>query len=283
MALNLELVGTYLGPFRHNWDSKDSILYALSVGAGQSDLVFTTENSSSVSQKVLPTFGVVGGGPVLLDIWDQIGSFDHSQLLHLEQSISVISDLPPAAEVETTCEVIGIYDRIIGASVEAKFVTKNSHSNEVLFENVSTIFIKGEGGFGGPRGPRVKSVAGPDRDPDYVVRYETQPIQALLYRLNGDRNPLHSDPEFAQLAGFERPILHGLCTFGFAGRALLHACCDSDTERFGSMSVRFVAPVYPGDLLTTSIWNSEEGAVYLVENQAGITVLDRGRFAYRQL
>lgn len=281
MALNLDMLGAVLGPFPHRWDSKDAILYALSVGAGPSELAFTTENSQGIAQKVLPTFSVIGCGPEAMDIWDKIGSFDHSQLLHLEQRISLLADLPPSAEVETIASVEGIYDRIIGASVEVRFTTRDASTAKTLFETVSTVIIRGEGGFGGPRGSRVKAFNAPERDPDLVMTYETQPVQALLYRLNGDRNPLHSDPEFARAAGFERPILHGLCTYGFAGRALLNATCDNESERFGSMSARFVAPVYPGDLLTTAIWRTEEGATFLVENQCGVTVLDRGSFTYR--
>lgn len=281
MALDLDMLGVSLGPYPHKWDSKDAILYALSVGAGISELAFTTENSHGIAQKVLPTFSVIGGGPAVMDIWNKIGTFDHSKLLHLEQQVRVMADLPPAAEVETFTQVEGIYDRITGASVQVKFTTTEAHSGRVLFETFSTVFIRGEGGFGGSRGNRVKAVAMPDRDPDFVTTYETQRVQALLYRLNGDRNPLHSDPEFARQAGFERPILHGLCTYGFAGRALLSSCCEFDTSLFGSMSARFVAPVYPGDLLTTTIWRTEDGAVFLVENQAGIAVLDRGRFTYR--
>jgi acyl dehydratase len=281
MALNLDMLGAQLGPFLHRWDSKDAILYALSVGAGPSELAFTTENTQGITQKLLPTFSVIGCGPEAIDIWDKIGTFDHSQLLHLEQSISLAADLPPSAEVETTASVEGIYDRIIGASVEVRFTTRDVCTAKVLFETESTVIIRGEGGFGGPRGSRAKVPNAPERDPDAVITYETQPGQALLYRLNGDRNPLHSDPEFARAAGFERPILHGLCTYGFAGRALLSATCDNESEKFGSMSARFVAPVYPGDLLTTAIWRSDEGAAFLVENQCGVTVLDRGSFTYR--
>ncbi len=282
MALNLDMLGKSLGPVHNSWRSKDTILYALSVGSGIEEIAFTTENSQGIPQRVLPTFSVVGGGPNSMDIWDQIGSFDHSQLLHLEQSVNIFASLPPAADVETTALVTGIYDRITGATIEVKFITKDSQSDKVLFETASTVFIRGEGSFGGPRGTRVKAVAVPEREPDFVITYETFPTQALLYRLNGDDNPLHSDPAFARAAGFDRPILHGLCTYGFAGRALLSTCCEMDTDRFGSMSARFVAPVFPGDLLTTTIWNGDDGAVFVVENQVGATVLDRGRFAVRE-
>ena len=118
----------------------------------------------------------------------------------------------------------------------------------------SSIFIRGEGGFGGDRGPSGPRNVAPERAPDHEVVYTTLPQQALLYRLSGDLNPLHSDPSFAAMGGFDRPILHGLCTYGFTGRALLHALCDDDPARFGSMEARFSTPVMPGDTLTVRMW-----------------------------
>ena len=111
-----------------------------------------------------------------------------------------------------------------------------------------------------------------------MVTYTTRPDQALLYRLSGDRNPLHSDPVFAKRAGFDRPILHGLCTYGFTGRALLHAVCGSDPARFRSMAARFSRPTYPGDTLTVSMWNEDDGVRFRTDNQRGETVIDAGRF-----
>lgn len=283
MAINLDALGLRLGPFVHSWNSKDAILYSLGVGAGIEELEYTTENTNGVTQKVLPTFCVVGGGPSFMEIWSELGSFDPSQLLHAEQSMRLFREIPVGADVETVSEVVGIYDKITAASIVVKSTTSIERTSEPLFETTATVLIRGEGGFGGPRGERVKAVSLPDRDPDFVITYETQLTQALLYRLNGDRNPLHSDPTFAQSAGFDRPILHGLCTLGFSGRALLHTCCESDPERFMEMSVRFVSPVYPGDLLTTTIWEVEDEVIFRTENQAGVTVLDRGRFKYRVL
>lgn len=280
MALNLDVVGKSFEPVHYAWDSEDAILYALGVGAGIDELEFTTENSIGTLQKVLPTFAVVGAGPSFMSLLDEIGSFDLSQLLHAEQSFQVFGPIPVSASVVTTSEVLGIYDKITGASVVVKSTTSEVSSNRVLFTNTATLFIKGEGSFGGSRGERSKPLPLPDREPDAVITYETVPTQALIYRLSGDRNPLHSDPVFAQHAGFERPILHGLCTFGFAGRAILHECCESKPERFGELSARFVSPVYPGDLLTTSIWESDGLVYFKTENQSGVTVLDRGQFKY---
>lgn len=280
MALNLDVVGRSFEPVHHGWDSKDAILYAIGVGAGVDELEFTTENSIGLSQKVLPTYAVVGAGPSFMSLLDEIGNFDLSQLLHAEQSCQVFGSIPVSANVVTTSEVLGIYDKITGASVVVKSTTSDVSNNRVLFANTATLFIKGEGSFGGPRGERTKPMSLPDREPDAVITYETVPTQALIYRLSGDRNPLHSDPTFAHAAGFERPILHGLCTFGFAGRAILHECCESKPEIFGELSARFVSPVYPGDLLTTSIWDSEGLVFFKTENQSGVTVLDRGQFKY---
>ncbi len=143
-------------------------------------------------------------------------------------------------------------------------------------------FIRGEGGFGESRGPEIPDPPkSPEREPDHVTTYTTRPDQALLYRLSGERNPLHSDPEIAKFAGFERPILHGLCTYGFTGRALLHTLCGSDVERFKSMDARFSKPVLPGDTLTVRMWVTEPGqAIFETVNQDGTVVITGGQFVY---
>jgi acyl dehydratase len=149
-----------------------------------------------------------------------------------------------------------------------------------VWKTVNSLFIRGEGGFGGRRGPTATPGPFPDRDPDHVVTYATREDQALLYRLSGDRNPLHSDPAFARRAGFDRPILHGLCTYGFAGRALLHTLCGSDPTRFTSLHARFSRPTYPGDRLTTSMWVDGSSARFRTDRQGGETVLDQGTFDF---
>jgi acyl dehydratase len=143
------------------------------------------------------------------------------------------------------------------------------------------VFIRGAGGFGGERGPSGPRNEAPDRAPDVEISYQTSSDQALVYRLSGDRNPLHADPEFAKLAGFDRPILHGLCTYGFTGRALLHGLCDSDPARFTSMEGRFSAPVFPGDELTVSMWRTADGeAVFTTRTQNGQAVITEGRVTF---
>jgi acyl dehydratase len=154
----------------------------------------------------------------------------------------------------------------------------DAHTGEPRFTTSSSLFIRGEGGFGGERGPSAGADPLPGREPDDIVIYTTRSDQALLYRLSGDRNPLHSDPVFAKRAGFERPILHGLCTYGFTGRALLHALCGSDPARFRSMAGRFSRPTYPGDTLTVSMWSQGDVVRFRTDNQRGETVIDAGSF-----
>ena len=184
--------------------------------------------------------------------------------------------------------VVGMYDKGSAGLVVLESESRHAASGELAFTNRSALFIRGAGGFGGPRNPEgdeeseIAAEPLPTREPDEVVSYGTRPDQALLYRLNGDRNPLHSDPAFAKRAGFERPILHGLCTYGFTGRALLHLVCGSDPARFGAMRARFSKPTMPGDTLTVSVWDigaRAEGAYrFRTETQRGETVIDAGVF-----
>jgi acyl dehydratase len=155
----------------------------------------------------------------------------------------------------------------------------DAKSGEPMWTTRTSAFIRGEGGWGGDRGPSGGTKP-PEREPDHVVTYETRTDQALLYRLSGDRNPLHSDPSFAKLGGFDRPILHGLCTYGFTGRALLHSLCGSDPARFHSMSCRFSHPVMPGDTLTVRVWVDGGDAVFQTATQDGTVVIDGGRCAF---
>ena len=281
MPLNLDAVGSTSRPTDRSWTSTECLLYALGVGAGSLDatgfeLDFTTENSSEVSQKVLPTFAAVagaGGGPR-----SSLGSFDTAMLVHAEQSIELYGAIPTDATITTTSTLTAIYDKGSGALVRSESRSVDAASGEPLFSTGTGLFIRGEGGFGGERGPSGTNEPFPSRSPDEVVTYTTRPDQALLYRLSGDRNPLHSDPVFANRAGFDRPILHGLCTYGFTGRALLHALCRSEPDRFRSTYGRFSRPTYPGDTLAVSVWVDGSTARFRTENQNGETVIDAGRF-----
>ena len=281
MGLDHSVVGTSSEPQRKSWDSKDALLYAVGVGAGLGDplkeLEFTTENSEGIEQKVLPTFGVLiaqaRGGR-------DLGDFDRAMLVHAEQYVELHRPLPVAGTVSTTGTVTGIYDKGSGALVVTENKAVDAETGEPLVTTRGGTFIRGEGGFGGDRGPK-DSWQRPDRDPDHTVTLETRPEQALVYRLSGDRNPLHVDPKFAARGGFDRPILHGLCTYGVTGRALLHTLCGSDPARFGSMYGRFSKPVWPGDTLTVSIWETDGGALFQTTRPDGAVVIDRGRIQTR--
>ena len=284
MPINPEAVGSKGQPTTHSWDSKDAILYALGVGAGAVDplneLAFTTENTQNVDQQVLPTMAVVlavGGSGA----FGSIGTFNPAMLVHGEQAITLHGPIPVKGEVETTGEITGIYDKGKGAVIEVTSTSVDTATGDPLFSGVMSAFIRGEGGFGGDRGPSGPKNVAPAREPDHTVTYQTRTDQALLYRLSGDRNPLHSDPAFAAFGGFDRPILHGLCSYGFTGRALLHAVCGSDPSRFTGMEARFSSPVLPGEALTIKAWETSDGqAIFQTAGGDGRIVIDAGRLSY---
>jgi acyl dehydratase len=284
MALDHSLIGVPGEPHERSWTSKDALLYAVGVGAGLGDplqeLAFTTENSDGIKQQVLPTYAVlISQAPARRNL----GDFNPAMLVHAEQSFELHRALPVAGTARTTATVTGIYDKGSGALVTTEAEAVDAATGEKLVTARSGIFIRGEGGFGGDRGGS-EPWQRPDRDPDHSVALQTRPEQALVYRLSGDRNPLHADPTFAARGGFARPILHGLCSYGVTGRALLHALCDSDPARFAGMSGRFSHPVLPGDTLTTSIWlaDGEPGrALFQTATQDGTIVIDRGSARFR--
>ncbi|MEA3077636.1 MAG: hypothetical protein QOF60_2544 [Actinomycetota bacterium] len=265
-----------------SWNSKDALLYAVGVGAGSLDptgkeLEFTTENSKDVAQKVLPTMAVILGGAGGVR---NIGSFNPAMLVDGGRTVISHRPIPVEGKIKSRGRVIGVYDKGSGAVVMSESESVDAETGEAIFGLKSQIFIRGEGGWGGDRGPSGPKNVPPDRSPDAQVTYDTRPDQALTYRLSGDRNPLHSDPEFAKLAGFPKPILHGLCTYGFTGRALLHELCGSDPARFRSMEGRFSKPVFPGDSLTVKMWIEGDEAVFTTETQNGDVVLDQGRCTF---
>jgi len=274
VPINPQAVGATGSPSTFRWTSTTSLLYALSVGAGVSDptgfeLEFTTENSSGVTQKALPTMCVVlGSGFEATDREErgtsplaELGPFDLAMLVHGEQRIEMHKPLPVAGAAVSRSRIAAIYDKGKAAVVVLETDVTEQDTGDRLYSTSNSMFIRGEGGWGGDRGPS-SSFTAPERDPDHVVSYPTRPDQALLYRLNGDRNPLHSDPSFATLAGFPTPILHGLCTYGFTGRALLHTLCGSDPDRVRSMAARFASPVFPGDTLDVKMWRDGDRALF---------------------
>lgn len=277
MPINPDAVGARGEPRKRSWTSKDALLYAVGVGAGTDELQFTTENTKDVAQKVLPTFAViVGGGGAPMD---KVGSFNPALMVHGEQGIELFGEIPADGEIESVGECTGIYDKGSAAVLEFTSESKDTATGKLLLRTRMTLFCRGEGGWGGDRGPNEK-LAFPERTADKTVTYKTREDQALTYRLSGDRNPLHSDPSFAKMGGFERPILHGLCTYGFTGRALLHALCGGDPGKFKSMDARFSKPVLPGDELTVNMWVDGKSALFRTTNQNGDVVIDQGKFSF---
>ncbi len=277
MPINPEAVGVKGQPSQRSWTSKDALLYAVGIGAGTDELQYTTENTKDIDQKVFPTFAViVGGGGIPMR---EVGSFNPALMVHGEQGIELLSEIPAEGEIESVGECTAIYDKGSAAVLEFSSESKNVATGEVLLRTRTSLFCRGEGGWGGDRGSSEK-IQFPDRTPDQQVSYTTREDQALTYRLSGDRNPLHSDPSFSAMGGFEKPILHGLCTYGFTGRGLLNALCDGDAGRFKSMNARFSKPVIPGDTLTVSMWVDGSEALFRTTNQDGDVVIDQGVFRF---
>ena len=284
MPINPDAVGTRSEPKESSWRSKDGLLYAVGVGAGQDpldrrELPFVGENSIDVAQRILPTMVVTL--PDVSGAFASIGSFNPAMLVHGEERIVLHGEIPVEGTVSTVAEISAIWDKGKGAVVEVTSTSTLAGESEPLFEVVMSAFIRGEGDFGGERGPSGPRNVAPDRAPDAVAILPTRPEQALVYRLSGDRNPLHSDPSFAALAGFDRPILHGLCTYGFTGRALLHELCGSDPARFRSMEGRFSSPVMPGEELTVEIWRTgDDTAVFRTLASGDRVVIDSGALTF---
>jgi acyl dehydratase len=276
MPINPDALGTEGDPVTASWTSKDALLYAVGIGAGTGELPFTTENTNGVDQVVFPTFAVVIG-------WGQgsamrgIGTFNPAMLVHGEQRVTLHKPIPPEGSVTMRGKVVGVYDKGKAAVVATETTLTDNADGSPMCTLYSSAFIRGEGGWGGDRGPSGPRNTPPERDPDESVTYQTSPDQALVYRLSGDRNPLHSDPSFAAMGGFDRPILHGLCTYGFTGRALLHSLAGSDPSRFEHMEGRFSSPVLPGDALTVAMWRTGDGeALFTTSKQDGTVVIDQG-------
>jgi acyl dehydratase len=277
MALDPKSVGAKGKPARRSWTSKDALLYAVGVGAGTKELQFTTENTKDTPQRVLPTMAVVlGGGGIP---FDKVGTFNAALMVHGTEGIELYDEIPPDGEIESIGEITGIWDKGKAAVAEFESTATLVATGKPLFKVKMSMFCRGAGDFGGERGPSPTFEL-PTRKPDHEIVYTTREDQALTYRLSGDRNPLHSDPAFAKMGGFDRPILHGLCTYGFTGRALLHTLCGSDPTRFKAMDGRFSKPVMPGDALTIQLWVDGKSALFVTRNQNGDIVLDQGEFKF---
>ncbi|HKX79790.1 MAG TPA: MaoC/PaaZ C-terminal domain-containing protein [Novosphingobium sp.] len=276
---------------RGTYDKRDTMLYALGVGVGPGvgtgtdpeDLRFVYEEGLIA----LPTMAVVvAGGRFWLK--DPQFAIDWKRILHGEQSVEFHRTLPVAGTVRSEATVDRVIDK--GAQKGALLYIKrrifDDASDELLATVMQAIFLRGDGGCGGSDGPQPVPHPVPAAEPDRAVRFETRPEQALLYRLSGDYNPLHADPAIAAEAGYPRPILHGLCTYGMAGRAILKELCGNDPARMKRLDCRFSAPVFPGETVEVLIWREGvEGGVgraafqaYVREREA--LVLNNGYAEY---
>jgi len=239
------------------------ILYHLGIGAGvpptdPKELEYTFEKNLKVlpSFAVIPAFGSMGG------IGEVPGlQFNFAMLLHGEQEVILHKPLPPEAKLETSAHVPEIYDKGKAALVILESTAKDE-SGEPLFTNRFSLFIRGEGGFGGDSGPKAGNQA-PDREPDGVVKVPTLPQQALIYRLSGDKNPLHADPEFAKMAGFDKPIIHGLCSYGIACKAVVDEVLGGDVDRVARYQARFAGVAFPGETYRVSYWKEGDRRILL--------------------
>jgi len=268
MPVDLKAVGKKLGTVTHEHTERDVMLYALGVGCGTDDLQFTYERDL----KVLPTFAVVPSFPAMMGLGGAM-DVNPALVLHGEQRIELHSAIPTSGTITTTPTIKAIYDKGKAALVVVETDSVDERG-KLLFRNTAGIFARGEGGFGGDRGPSGPRNVPPDRKPDKSVSMKTLPQQALIYRLSGDMNPLHADPDFAKMGGYDRPILHGLCTFGFAGRAVLGAWCGNDPARMKAFEVRFSGVVFPGETITTDMWQIAPGKIVLTaKTERGEAVL----------
>ncbi|MGC6415586.1 MAG: MaoC/PaaZ C-terminal domain-containing protein [Bradymonadia bacterium] len=273
MQLNLDAVGKAieLKPFQYSW--KETALYALGLGMGTECLDYTWEGGEGV--KVLPSFAVIPTQPVIMKALAQVNA-NFKTLVHGAQTIKMHAAIAAEGVFHSRGQISEVQDKGKGAVVIIDTETRDA-SGTLLFETSWSIFCRGQGDFGGSRGESVVIPEQIDEDPIFSVTYETSTSQALIYRLSGDLNPLHVDPELATKVGFKAPILHGLCTYGVATRAALEHLANDQPERLRAFTARFSQVVYPGDALTVRGYRSTQENTYRLEVLVGdTTVLSHG-------
>jgi len=259
MALNTDVVGDETDALVHSLTWKDAVLYALGVGATKDELDYLYEGRGP---KVLPTYAVIPAFAAMDDLFDKTGG-DLLGVVHGAQSITLHRPFIAGEKLFTTGKVAGIYD--MKRMGQAIFTTETKDgAGGLVCETEWLILFRNDGGFGGERPPKSFRNRKPDRDPDFEVSEKTSEEQALLYRLSGDLNPLHADPAIGEKAGFGQPILHGLCTYGYAGRALLQEICGGDPAKLKGLRGQFRKPVWPGETLITRGWREGDEVILRV-------------------
>ncbi len=277
MALNLKCIGEKIGPFIKDYEQKDAILYALGVGAGFSDLHYCYEKDL----KVIPSFSIAL-------IFETLAGFaikaevNLAGILHGEQELIFHNPIPPEGTLTTNGQISKIYDK--GKDKGALVIGESDtfHSNgQKLYTSIFSLFCRLDGGFGGEKTLKTQFKF-PKREPDFIVKETPLAEQPLIYRLSGDIFPLHADPEFAKASGFERPIMHGLCTHGFACRALISQLIPGEPDKARRMACRFAGTLYPGIAIKTLIWKTEdEKAVWKVINaETNDIIINNGIFEF---
>ncbi|HVK29521.1 MAG TPA: MaoC/PaaZ C-terminal domain-containing protein [Nocardioides sp.] len=261
-------IGADLGARTFSWTESDVLLYHLGIGAGAragdnlsaDALRYTLDNAAL---QVLPSFGVVAPtfhetDPPPLDLPGC--DINLAQVVHGAQSISVSGPLPTSGTATIRTTLTDVWDKGKAAVIWQEGVATSDTTGEELWRVRSSIFVKGEGGWGGDRGSAT-SVEVPERDADHLSSYTVTPQQALLYRLCGDRNPLHADPDFAKAAGFPAPILHGLCSWGIVLRELTDALLGGDASKVGGFTGRFSGVVFPGETIRVAGWRTDDAII----------------------
>jgi acyl dehydratase len=282
MALNYDhLMGLKRDGDRFSYTDRETMLYAIGIGMG-ADPLDRNELPYVFEQPVLKTVPsmatVLARVPLLKDC-----GYDYTKVVHGEQQLTLHRPLPAKGELVSSARVTAAYDKGAGkgAVIYTETAVRSAADGQPMFTLVSSTFARGDGGFGGPAGSGPQPHAIPDRKPDATATLQTSKDQALLYRLNGDRNPLHADPDLAVRVGFPAPILHGLCTYGIACRAILQTIAAYDHTRITGFGVRFSAPVYPGDAIATDIWVDGNVASFRcrIPGRDNIVVINNGRCA----
>ncbi len=256
-------LGAELEPVEFSWSSSDVQLYHLTLGAGSDpvdprELRYLTDGTP----QVLPTFSSVAASFHMTEppkVSFPGIDIELSRVLHASEAVSVPGPLPPSGSGRAVTRITDIWDKGKAAVIVNETAVTDPAGN-LLWSTKRSIFARGEGGFGGERGPSSSALT-PDRPADFEIDIPVLPQQALLYRMCGDRNPLHSDPGFAAAAGFPRPILHGLCTYGMTCKALVGTLLDGDASKVRSYGARFAGVVFPGETLKLSVWRTDERLV----------------------
>ena len=265
--VDLSIIGTKTEPIVFEYTWKDIVLYHIGVGAGEKDLSLVYENAPG-GLNVLPSFCVVPAIKAFPYLGENI---EWSRMLHGEQLIRLAKPLAPQGRIIQVGEVLSIYDKGKGAVYRIR-IKGWSEDEENLYEAEWSIFYVGAGGFGGDPGPKAENIAPPAGSaPDFSISEAVAANQAAIYRLSGDYNPLHLDPQAAKRGGFDRPILHGLCTYGFATRAIVNQLLGGEVSRLKEFSARFSDVVYPGDTLTTEGWKAD--GKYIIQTRTNRSIV----------